>query len=104
MREKTSTLNASRDVLIKDLLSIPSVGEVLGGNHANFVMARILDGPGGKASNPRALDAYKRMAEELGVVVRFRGGEIGCEGCLRITVGTKDECESVISRLKEILV
>lgn len=103
MRSKTATLNASRESLIKNLTAIPAIGDILGGNHANFVLAQVLDAPGGAVSNPRALAAYKHMAEELGVVVRFRGGEIGCEGCLRITVGTEQECAAVIARLTEIL-
>jgi len=43
------------------------------------------------------------MAERDRVVVRFRGNEVGCEACLRITVGTRDECERVVERLRELL-
>lgn len=101
-----STLNACRTELISDLLTIPSIGEILGGNDANFILVQILDKPraeGGRPSNPRALEAYKRMAEKMGLVVRFRGNEIGCEGCLRITVGSPEECRAVVDRLREIL-
>jgi histidinol-phosphate aminotransferase len=92
----TKTLNANRAKLVEGLKSILSVGEVLGGNDANFVLVQILDGPGGKPSNDRAKAVYTEMAENRGVVVRFRGTEIGCEGCLRITVGT-------VERLRELL-
>jgi histidinol-phosphate aminotransferase len=37
------------------------------------------------------LKGYERLAENRGVVVRFRGKEHGCLGCLRITVGTEEE-------------
>jgi histidinol-phosphate aminotransferase len=43
------------------------------------------------------------MAENRGVVVRYRGGEIGCEGCLRVTVGTEEECETVLKQLGDLL-
>ncbi|KAJ9103028.1 hypothetical protein QFC20_004837 [Naganishia adeliensis] len=106
LHENISTLNASRTQLISDLRTIPSIGEILGGNDANFVLAQVLDKPreeGGRPSNTRAVEAYKRMAEKMGLVVRFRGNEIGCEGCLRITVGSKEECQAVVDRLRQIL-
>lgn len=106
LHENISTLNASRAQLISDLRTIPSIGEILGGNDANFVLVQVLDKPreeGGRPSNPRAVEAYKRMAEKMGLVVRFRGNEIGCEGCLRITVGSKEECQAVVDRLRQIL-
>lgn len=43
------------------------------------------------------------MAREDKVVVRYRGNEVGCEGCLRITVGTREECEEVVRRLGKLL-
>jgi histidinol-phosphate aminotransferase len=104
MARNTITLNANRTKLIADLQQLPSIGRVLGGNDANFILAEVLDAPGGKPSNPRAVSVYKQMAETKGVVVRFRGGEIGCEGCLRITIGTETECATAIARLAELLV
>ena len=53
--------------------------------------------------NKRAEKCYKFMAESDKVVVRFRGNEIGCEGCLRVTVGTMEECVEVVERLGELL-
>lgn len=102
--ETVETLNANRSLLLKELPKIPGIGKILGGNDANFVLVQILDkADGGKPDNTRAVSVYKTMAESRGVVVRFRGGEIGCEGCLRITVGTKDECEAVLKQLRELL-
>lgn len=107
MQSTVDELNSNRSVLIDSLLSIPAIGRILGGNSANFVLAEILDGErdkGGKACNKRALSVYKTMAESKGVVVRFRGSEKGCEGCLRVTVGSKEECEEVVKQLKALLV
>jgi histidinol-phosphate aminotransferase len=103
MHKSVATLNANRDYLLETLPTIPSIGKILGGNHANFVLVQVLDGPDGNVSNKRAVEVYKTMAESRGVVVRYRGGEIGCEGCLRVTVGTRTECEEVIKQLKDLL-
>ncbi|KZT01959.1 uncharacterized protein LAESUDRAFT_815572 [Laetiporus sulphureus 93-53] len=46
---------------------------------------------------------YKTAAEEEGVVVRYRGGELGCEGCLRITVGSAEENVIALRKLEELL-
>lgn len=102
MAKAVTTLNKNRDTLIAGLNKIPGIGAILGGNHANFVVAQVIDKEG-KPSNPRAIDAYKTMAEHRGVVVRYRGGEIGCEGCLRITVGTEEEVETALKQLEDLL-
>lgn len=67
-------------------------------------MVPVLDKSGsGKADNARAQKVYKTLAEQEGVVVRFRGGEPGCAGCLRITIGTEQENRVVLGKLKELL-
>lgn len=106
LHENITTLNECRTQLINALQGVPGIGDILGGNDANFVLVQVLDKPreqGGRPSNPRAVAAYKQMAEKMGLVVRFRGNEKGCEGCLRITVGSAEECEAVVERLKKIL-
>lgn len=101
MANAVSTLNANRTKLIDGLKSISGIGSILGGNHANFVMAQVTKD--GKPSNERAVSVYKNMAEHRGVVVRYRGSEVGCEGCLRITVGTEEEVAAVLKQLGELL-
>lgn len=107
MRQKVRTIVDSRASLIDSLISLSSlcVGKVIGRNDANFVMLPILSGIGGAGSpdNGRAKTIYKRMAEQCGVVVRYRGGEFGCTGCLRITVGTEEENRIMLQRLEESL-
>jgi histidinol-phosphate aminotransferase len=106
MRQKIETLVSSRVKLLKSLsaLSHLGLGTSIGANDANFVMVPILDKAGsGNPDNARALKVYKTLAEENGVVVRFRGGEIGCDGCLRITVGSEEEVAVVLRTLKTIL-
>ncbi|RXK35252.1 histidinol-phosphate transaminase [Tremella mesenterica] len=101
MSSSVQTLNKNRSRLIDSLKSIKGIGGIIGGNHSNFIMAQIVSD--GKADNVKAAKVYKEMAEEKGVVVRFRGNELGCEGCLRITVGTEEECQVAVDRLKELL-
>lgn len=47
-----------------------------------------------------AEEIYKRMADN-GVVVRFRGNELHCKDCLRITVGTIEENTRLLELLEE---
>lgn len=103
MARLVATLNTNRDKLIADLQGIPAIGAILGGNHANFVMTQVLDKDTGKPSSRRAAEVYKVMAETKGVVVRYRGNEIGCEGCLRITVGSAQECDEAVEQLRTLL-
>jgi histidinol-phosphate aminotransferase len=97
---------AQRKCLIAELPKIPGVGRFLGGYDANFLLFEILDRPageGGKPSNAIALATYKAMAEKKGIVVRFRGEELGCEGCLRVTVGTENEVTEFLRELEIVL-
>lgn len=105
MRDKIRTLLASREKLKARLegLAHLGVGQSIGGNDANFVLVPVLDRQTGAADNERAVKVYKKLAEESCVVVRFRGKEAGCDGCLRITVGTEEENETLIKRLVELL-
>jgi histidinol-phosphate aminotransferase len=106
MRQKVQTIVDSRALLIASLANLASlgVGNVIGRNDANFVLLPIFDrGNGGVPDNDRAQKIYKRMAEQCGVVVRYRGGELGCAGCLRITVGTAEENRLMLQKLEESL-
>ena len=110
MRDKIRMLLAARDKLRASLekLAYLGVGESIGGNDANFLLIPILDPKTGVQDNTRAVRVYKTLAEEKGadescVVVRYRGSEPGCEGCLRITVGTEGENGMLLKRLERVL-
>ena len=105
-RAKVAQLRAQRARLVARLPAIPGVGARRGGLDANFVLVEILDRPrdeGGRPSNAVARRAYERLAGERGVVVRFRGSEYGCEGCLRMTVGTEEEVAKLLAQLRDVL-
>jgi len=105
MRAKIGTLIDSRGTLVRALATLAplGLGRPIGAGDANFVLIPVLDGEGGKPDNVRAQQVYRILAEEKGVVVRFRGGEAGCFGCLRITVGSSREIETMIEKLREVL-
>lgn len=90
MREHRASIVAQRDRLLKELPKVKGVGRFRGGTASNFLLVEILNSSG-NPDNVTALKVYESLAENRGVVVRFRGKEHGCMGCLRITVGTEAE-------------
>lgn len=97
MEANTKTLNEEKIRLVKELTSIPYVDDqYVGGLDANFILIRI-----NKGDNELAKKIYLTLATNCGVVIRFRGMELGCQGCLRVTVGTKEENDILIQKFKE---
>ena len=106
MRSYREQIVTQRERMLAELPKIPGVGRFLGGRESNFLLVELLDKPaseGGKASNPIALATYEAMAEKRGVVVRFRGKELGCEGSVRVTVGTEKEVSKFLHELRVVL-
>ena len=61
---------------------------------SNFLLFRV-------KNDAKAEDLYKRMADR-GVVTRFRGNEMHCDQCIRVTIGTPDENKKFLNALKTI--
>lgn len=59
---------------------------------ANFLLFRI---------KSKALEVYKHMADVAKVVARYRGTELHCEECIRVTIGTPEENEIFLKSLKQ---
>jgi histidinol-phosphate aminotransferase len=80
-------IKTERAYLMDRMKAIAVVKEVLP-SQANFFLARF-DDPD---------DVYRFLTEE-GIVVRNRSNQLHCEGCLRITVGTREQndllCEAL---------
>ncbi|KAK9422429.1 putative Histidinol-phosphate aminotransferase [Seiridium unicorne] len=93
---------AQRSRLIEELPKIKGVGRLRGGTESNFLLYEMLN-PQGEPDNTVALAVYESLAEQKGVVVRFRGKEYGCLGCLRITVGTEIENTRFLAALEKTL-
>ncbi|KAH7275672.1 pyridoxal phosphate-dependent transferase [Fusarium solani] len=102
MRANRARLLEQRDRLIEELPKIPGVGRLRGGTESNFLLYEMLDSAG-NPDNATALAVYEKLAESKGVVVRFRGKEHGCLGCLRITLGTETEVTRFLESLRVTL-
>ncbi|MCI4668436.1 MAG: histidinol-phosphate transaminase [Bacteroidia bacterium] len=76
---------------LKSELSKLTTVEKIYPSHTNFLLA--------KFPNPNQL--YNQLVEE-GIIVRNRSKVTLCEGCLRITVGTKEENETLLEALKNL--
>jgi len=107
MQSKIKVLLDSRSALMRSLAAPPfpelGVGKPIGASDANFIVVPILSKGSRQPDNERAHVVYQTLAETMGVVVRFRGKEAGCEGCLRITIGTKEEMSTLLAKLEEVL-
>lgn len=96
IEQNAKKINEEKYRLLKSLTSFPLVDKYqLGGLDANFILLRIRGG-----DNEMARKIYYHLATISGVVVRFRGDELGCKGCLKITVGTREENDKLITEFK----
>lgn len=101
-RSNVKKIVLQRNRLLEELPKIKGVGRFRGGTASNFLLVEILDTQG-KPDNVTAHHVYERLAESRGVVVRFRGKEHGCLGCLRITVGTEKEVTRLLQEIEKVI-
>ncbi len=64
-------------------------------SHANFVLARI-------GSSPSDSSAFVEHMRRRGILVRDRSLDHGCEGCVRITLGTRAHTDRLLTALQEV--
>lgn len=83
-----STILSERERVAKALAKMSFVQQVHP-SHTNFLLVQM----------PKAKEIYLLMAE-AGVVLRFRGHELHCAGCLRITIGTPAENDAMLKMLQ----
>lgn len=102
MRGNRAKLIEQRTRLLAEMPKIEGVGRFRGGDASNFLLVEMVN-PRGEADNVVALGVYESLAETRGVIVRFRGREHGCLGCLRITVGTEEENSRFLKELPVVL-
>ena len=88
VKEKIKELISLRSLLQKELLQISCIEKIYYSD-ANFLLVRMKD----------ANSIYNYLIAKR-IVVRNRNNIILCEGCLRITVGTKQENGLLIKTLK----
>ena len=105
MRRKLETLKASRAKLLSSLHSLKELGlgRAIGAQDANFILIPVLSRGRSEPDSARAQRVYLKLADDEDVVVRYRGSEMGCQGCLRITVGTEEENAVALGKLKKTM-
>lgn len=106
MEKNRDAMREQQRRLHDELLQIPGVGGILGGSHANFLLVQFLDKPkseGGKPDNAVAMNVSDTLTHTSDILVRYRGKEVGCSGCLRISVGTKGEVDTVLAIVRSTL-
>lgn len=102
MRGFVDTIVSERSKLLEALRGIAGVGKLIGGLDANFVLVEILNKQG-EPCNDAAHKVYTALAVDNQVVVRFRGSEPNCNGCLRISIGTLAENDILVQKLIKCL-
>ncbi|KAG7665116.1 HIS5 [[Candida] subhashii] len=102
MNDYVSRINKQRDWLLNQLTNLKYIGRNIGGLDSNFLLIEVLDKQG-KPSNEVAYKVYNKLAVDNSVVVRFRGNELNCFGCLRISVGTEAENVTLVQKFKQVL-
>lgn len=65
-------------------------------SHANFVLARV-------GSDAQASAAFVRQMRASGILVRDRTSDPGCAGCVRITLGSREQTDRLLAALLQIL-
>ena len=90
LEKNIASLLAQREVVAKQLEALDFVLKVYPSD-SNFLLFRVKD---------KALEMYKTMADR-GVVTRFRGTEMHCDQCIRVTIGTEEENAKFLQLLQD---
>lgn len=84
------TTVAEREKLSNELAALAMVKKVYPSD-ANFILIEVED----------ALNTYNSLVDQ-GIIIRDRSKVALCEGCLRITIGTSEENETLLNTLKTL--
>jgi len=89
LKDMVEEIVQERELLMEALPDLPAVVHVYPSD-ANFILVKVKD----------ADNMYKYLLGK-GIVVRNRSGLAGCEGCLRISVGTLEENQKLLQAISE---
>ncbi len=92
MRQHVAELNASRAWLLEQLPRLSTVQQVFP-SETNYILARFTDSPA----------VFKTLWDQ-GIILRDQNKNPGLAGCLRISIGTREECERLIAALQALSV
>ncbi len=88
--EKVRLILSERKRLAENLAEMKLVEKVFPSD-ANFLLVRVQE----------AENIYRDLAAK-GIVVRYRGDQLHCDNCLRITVGTPEENDTLLHALEKL--
>jgi histidinol-phosphate aminotransferase len=91
IKSQVLEIQSQRKLVEKELSGLQIVKHIFPSD-ANFILVRV--------ENPKYI--YTRLIEQ-GIIVRDRSSVPGCEGCLRITIGTPEENQRMIHAFKELV-
>ena len=92
MRQHVAELNASRAWLLEQLSRLSLVQQVFP-SETNYILARFADSPA----------VFKSLWDQ-GIILRDQNKNPGLAGCLRISIGTRQECERLVAALQALSV
>lgn len=101
-RVKIGKIVEQRGLVLDKLLSLRYVGRNRGGLDSNFILIEILN-KDLQPDNDVANKLYLTLATQRKIVVRFRGKELGCTGCLRLSIGTAAENAVLVEQFEQVL-
>ena len=90
MRQHVNELNANRSWLFEQLPKVRVVEQVFP-SETNYILVRFTDSP----------KVFKTLWDQ-GIILRDQNKNPGLAGCLRISVGTRTECERLIAALQAL--
>merc|ERR1712070_424025 len=83
LEKNIKSLLEEREIVMKRLNGLDYVVKVYPSD-ANFVLFQM---------KAHSKEVYKQMADS-GVVCRYRGSEIHCPECIRVTIGSSDDTDA----------
>lgn len=88
MRERVAQILAERQYLVDNLRDIPCVEQVYD-SETNYILVRM-----------KASSAVFKSLWDQGIILRDQNKQPTLSGCLRITIGTREESQRVIDALR----
>ena len=90
VQARAQEILANRQWLAEALSALPQVENVYD-SEANYLLIKCQDGE----------RVFKALWEQ-GIILRDQNKALNLQNCIRITVGTKEECESVVGSIGQI--
>ncbi len=88
MKQRVTEIVRNRTYLADALKNLPNVEQVYC-SETNYILVKFTDA-----------DCVFRSLWEQGIILRDQQRQYGLAGCLRISIGTRQECDSVITAIK----